>query len=172
MKKYLYPLLTLVLLTGYLSSCGTKAPAFDYQALAKASVRLGININMEDNKQLYLEIAHWFGVPYLPKGMDEHGIDCSGFIYQVYKKIYKKELKRSTADELEKNCCLISRNRLKEGDLVFFSSKQSKGNVAHVGIYLKENKFAHASSSKGVIISSLKENYYIANWITGGRIME
>lgn len=171
MKRFLFPLFALVLLTGCLSSCGTKVPSYDYQALAKASVRLGMDINMEDNKQLYIEVANWIGVSYLPEGMDTHGVDCSGFICQVYKNVYKKRLERNTAGQLKKNCNPISMSHLKEGDLVFFSSKQSKGNVAHVGIYLKEDKFVHASISKGVIISSLKESYYAKNWITGGRVI-
>ena len=64
----------------------------------------------------------------------------------------------------------IAKRNLKEGDLLFFTSNRSKRKVAHVGIYLKNGKFIHASTSKGVIVSRLSEDYYNRHWISGGRI--
>ena len=57
-----------------------------------------------------------------------------------------------------------------EGDLLFFTSNRSKRKVAHVGIYLKNGKFIHASTSKGVIVSSLNEQYYTQYRLRGGRV--
>jgi cell wall-associated NlpC family hydrolase len=71
---------------------------------------------------------------------------------------------------LKKNCRKISRRKLKEGDLVFFNTSKSKSYVNHVGIYLKENKFLHASTLKGVNVSNLDEDYYRKTWICGGRV--
>lgn len=69
-----------------------------------------------------------------------------------------------------KQASKVSRGKLKEGDLVFFSSRNSRKKVAHVGIYLKDGKFVHASSSRGVIVSHLNEPYYRTHWMRGGRI--
>jgi len=54
--------------------------------------------------------------------------------------------------------------------LVFFTSRASRKKVAHVGIYLKDGKFIHASTSQGVIVSNLREKYYTQHWLCGGRI--
>ncbi|MFA6833490.1 MAG: NlpC/P60 family protein, partial [Bacteroidaceae bacterium] len=62
-----------------------------------------------------------------------------------------------------------TKNRLREGDLVFFSTSRTRKQVNHVGIYLKNNLFIHTSSSKGVMVSNLNESYFKRNWISGGR---
>lgn len=72
-----------------LSSCRTSAPRLDYQALARASILLGVDINMEDNHKLYLESAEWIGVPYRGGGDSKRGTDCSGLTYQIYRKVYR-----------------------------------------------------------------------------------
>ena len=73
---------------------------------------------------------------------------------------------------LRHDCRKISRDRLKEGDLVFFrtSSSVRKKEPNHVGIYLKNGRFIHASTSRGVVVSSLSEPYYVRTWIGGGRV--
>ena len=112
------------------------------------------------NAKLYSYIDQWMGIKYKWGGMDKDGVDCSGFVNLVYKNVYNYQLKRSGFD-IAKECNEIEKNNLMEGDLVFFdiSSKNS-----HMGIYLANNKFVHASSSKGVIISDLNENYWIKYW--------
>ena len=141
----------------------------DYQALARASILLGVDINMEDNHKLYLEAADWIGVPYRGGGDSKRGADCSGLVYQVYRKVYRTQVPRNTED-LKKESNKVAKRNLREGDLVFFTSSRSKNKVAHVGIYLKNGKFIHSSTSKGVIVSNLNENYYTKHWISGGRI--
>ena len=82
---------------------------------------------------------------------------------------YKARLSRSTDGQL-KESSKISRRNLREGDLVFFTSRATRKKVAHVGIYLKDGKFIHASTSQGVIVSNLREKYYTQHWLCGGRI--
>ncbi|MDL2212597.1 NlpC/P60 family protein [Bacteroides sp. OttesenSCG-928-D19] len=164
--------LTLILITVLatsVSSCRTKAPDLNYSAIAHASVKLGVDIDYKDYHNLYVESANWLGVPYRPGGTSKQGADCSGLTMQIYKTVYKKKLKRSTEEQM-KQSSQVSRSKLKEGDLVFFSSNQSKKKVAHVGIYLKDGRFIHASSSRGVIVSKLNEPYYRKHWMRGGRI--
>ena len=64
MKKHLFNLLLFTVLVIGLSGCRTSAPKLDYKKLARASVRLGVDIGMEDNHKLYLEAAEWIGTPY------------------------------------------------------------------------------------------------------------
>ena len=157
-KRCLLQFILLLGLVASLSSCRTSAPRLDYQALARASILLGVDINMEDNHKLYLEAADWIGVPYRGGGDSKRGADCSGLVYQVYRKVYRTQVPRNTED-LKKESNKVAKRNLREGDLVFFTSSRSKNKVAHVGIYLKNGKFIHSSTSKGVIVSNLNENY-------------
>lgn len=169
MKANLKLLFVLAGLTVIFSSCRTSAPRLDYQALARASILLGVDINLEDNHKLYLEAANWIGTPYRGGGDSKRGTDCSGMVYQIYRKVYRTQVPRNTEDLKDKSSKVAKRN-LKEGDLVFFSSNRSKRKVAHVGIYLKNGKFIHSSTSRGVIVSKLSEDYYTRHWMGGGRI--
>ncbi len=118
---------------------------------------------------LYDEVKSWIGVPYKYGGNSKRGVDCSGFIVQVYKKVYGVSLQRSSNLIYEKNCSKIKKDDLKEGDLVFFSTGRSK-KINHVGIYLKNGKFVHASTSRGVIVSGLDEDYYMRTYVSSGRV--
>ena len=164
--KYLHYLLLLPLLLG---SCRTAAPAYNYQELAKASIRLGIDIDMEDNHALYVESSNWLGVPYRGGGNSKRGVDCSGLTSAIYKKVYRKNLERNSEDQRKKDCHKVKKSKLKEGDLVFFHNGRKKKRATHVGIYLKNRKFIHASTSQGVIISHLEEDYWDKHWLNGGR---
>lgn len=132
---------------------------------------LGLNKSRKDNYTLYKEVASWLHVPHVDGGMSRNGTDCSYLVYNVYKTVYNKNLERNSANMLNKNCRKIRKSRLKEGDLVFFvTSGKSKSYVNHVGIYLKDNKFIHTSTSRGVIVSDLDEEYYRKTFVCGGRV--
>ena len=161
MKQPLAHIIAFVGLVLCLSSCHTSAPRLDYKALAQASVRLGVDIELTDNHRLYINAAEWIGTPYRAGGSSKQGTDCSGLVSQLYKKTYRIQLKESNR---------IARRNLREGDLVFFTSRASRKRVAHVGIYLKDGKFIHASTSQGVIVSNLKERYYTQYWLCGGSV--
>ena len=169
MKQSFSYIIVLLGLMSCLSSCHTSAPRLDYKALAQASVRLGMDIDLTDNHKLYVNAAEWIGTPYRAGGDSRHGTDCSGLVSQLYKKTYRMRLSRSTDGQL-KESNKIARRNLREGDLVFFTSRSSRKKVAHVGIYLKDGKFIHASTSQGVIVSSLKEKYYTQHWLCGVRV--
>jgi hypothetical protein len=136
---------------------------------------LGMKHDRKDNVALYQAAAFWLHVPHIDGGTSRKGTDCSYLVYIIYKTVYHKIIERNSASILNKDCKRISRRRLKEGDLVFFNtmgSPKSKSHVNHVGIFLKDNKFMHASTSKGVIISDLDENYYRKVWVCGGRVVK
>ncbi len=133
--------------------------------------KLGVNASSTDNARLYSECASWLGAKYQYGGTTKSGVDCSGFVYMVYKAVFGKTLTRQSAGMLTDNCTKITKSQLREGDLVFFRTDGKKSSTPnHVGIYLKENKFIHASTSKGVVVSDLLQSYYVTNWITGGRV--
>lgn len=109
----------------------------------------------------------WIGVPHVMGGMTKSGVDCSGFVYNVYKDVYGISLPRNSRDMETVVEPVDDRSKLKEGDLVFFNGRSGK--INHVGIYIKDDTFVHTSTSKGVIISSLNEKYWANIYRRGGR---
>ncbi len=130
---------------------------------------LTIKLGRHDNRKLYDECREWLGVPYLYGGQEKDGTDCSGFVMQVYKAVYDRKIERNSARIFERNCEEIDKEDLKEGDLVFFATGRTS-RISHVGIYLKDGKFVHASSSRGVRVSDLSERYYVKHFKCAGRV--
>lgn len=126
--------------------------------LTEISKILNVNESQLKNKSLYHFIVDWYGTPYKFGGNNQNGIDCSGFTNILFNEIYNIQLPRISRDIAEKVKRKYTKD-LKEGDLVFFSFGNS-GVVNHVGVYLHNNHFVHASTSRGVIISNLSEPYY------------
>lgn len=142
-----------------------------YERVTDDWATLNITLHSDDNQKLYREIKGWLGVPYRYGGNTKSGVDCSGFVLQVYKTVYNKRVERNSAKIFEKNCRLIDVDELREGDLLFYcTGKKTKG-ITHVGIYLRDNKFAHASS-KGVKISDITEDYFIDHFYAAGRVVK
>ena len=113
--------------------------------------------NSPDEVQLFVKVATGFiGAPYRFGGSSLKGIDCSSFVQKIYR-IFDITLPRN-ARQQSKVGISISRENLTQGDLVFFHTKRSLG---HVGIYIGNNEFVHASSKKKVVrIDSLNTPYY------------
>lgn len=135
---------------------------------AKYSRKWDINLPENLNPKLLSAIDGWMGTPYKYGGRTKSGVDCSAFCLNIYNEVYKIDIERSTT-EILKQSILVKKNELKEGDFVFFKINSSR--VTHVGIYLGNNYFAHASTSRGVMISSLSEAYWTKYWHIGGRII-
>lgn len=169
MTKHTHILIGAILLI-LLSACGTRAPHYNYRELAQAAIRLDMDIAMDDNHSLYVEASKWIDVPYRSGGTSRRGVDCSGLTYNIYRKVYRKRLERNSDEQRKENCHKIRKGKLREGDLVFFHNGRNKRRATHVGIYLKNNRFIHASSSQGVIVSTLDEPYYQKCWMQGGRV--
>jgi probable lipoprotein NlpC len=133
---------------------------------------LGLKKERKDNVLLYKEAASWLHVPHVEGGTSRNGTDCSYLVQYIYKTVYEKNIKRNSLAILQSNCRkLKNKTQLREGDLVFFNTgNKSRSYINHVGIYLKYNKFLHASTSRGVIVSDLNEDYYRKTWVCGGRV--
>lgn len=109
----------------------------------------------------------YMGVPYVFGGTTPNGFDCSGFTQYVYKQS-GISISRTTIDQYNQGTS-VSKSNLIKGDLVFFKDTYRTG-VSHVGIYIGDNKFIHASSSNGVTITSLNSDYYVQHWLGAKRI--
>jgi cell wall-associated NlpC family hydrolase len=132
----------------------------------KYSILLNVPVEQITNYRLLEFIEEWYGTRYLYGGSTRRGIDCSAFSGTLQATVFGRNLPRIAQDQFlysER----ISRSRLQEGDLVFFNTR---GGISHVGVYLANNKFVHASSSHGVIISDLTEAYYSRKFIAAGRV--
>lgn len=141
--KFLMLFLTLLFLT----ACSTKGH----------SDLSGFNKNKNAIiKNLLAHYQQWRGTRYHLGGMSKSGVDCSGFVYIAYLQRFNLELPRTTINQIRAGYS-VDKSELKPGDLVFF--KTGVG-VRHVGIYLDNGKFMHASSSRGVMISHLNNPYW------------
>ncbi len=121
------------------------------------------------NPYLYYKVYDWAGTRYQYAGKSKKGIDCSGFVTEMYKEIYCIHLSGGSGSiwNLVKP---VEKEELQEGDILFF--KIRRGQISHVGVYLGNNKFAHASVNAGVVISDMDEDYYKKYFFKGGRIQE
>jgi cell wall-associated NlpC family hydrolase len=119
--------------------------------------------------RLVAHIMDWIGTPHKDNTQSKDGTDCSGFVQAVYLDAHGIELNRNSRAMYDQDVQKIRKNELQEGDLVFFNTFGH--DISHVGIYLKDGKFAHTSSSKGVTVSSLQESYYQKNYRGAGRVI-
>jgi len=138
------------------------------QVQLKYAIMLDTYIENIANINLYNKIDEWWGVNYCMGGTTKECVDCSGFTGNIARDIYKINLPRTASEQFAASN-RVDLNNLKEGDLVFFKTR--KGYISHVGLYLHNNKFVHASTSNGVMISDLNENYWKGKYAGGGRVI-
>ncbi|HEU4471131.1 MAG TPA: C40 family peptidase [Flavisolibacter sp.] len=131
----------------------------------KYSLLLDIEVEQVRNLELFGLIDEWFGTRYRLGGTTKDGIDCSALMQTFFSGLYGVSLPR-TAREQYNFSRRISRTELREGDLVFFNTI---GGISHVGMYLQNNKFIHASSG-GVTISDMYEDYWMKRLVGVGRV--
>ena len=142
----------------------------DQESLAKdyLSQIMGVAMSATSNMKLFHFVYDWIGTPYRFGGSSRRGIDCSAFTKELYSEVFNMDIQRSSRD-IFSMVSPVRRDDLKEGDLVFFKIHSRR--ISHVGIYLGNNRFAHASS-RGVAISSLDDAYYRRYFYRGGRMLE
>ncbi len=136
----------------------------------KYAMRMDVPVENVDHLPLYNFIEEWWGTPYRLGGNSRNGIDCSAFVQTLMLGVFSLQLPR-TSREQKTYAQQIDDAERKEGDLVFFSNSRS-GTITHVGIYLHNNKFVHASTSSGVMISDLTDDYWSKRYRGAGRVMQ
>jgi lipoprotein Spr len=136
----------------------------------KYSIQMDIAVEEINNIPLLQKIDEWWGTPYALGGSSKRGVDCSYFTLDVMNGIYNTNLKRTAAEQYDQSE-KIDWSDLKEGDLIFFKTDRSRS-ISHVGIYMTNNKFAHASTSQGVTISDLSEPYWQKRLYSLGRVVK
>ena len=166
MRKIHYLFCILLGFTVTLSSCHSKKAVMrgepgdvvkpQASIAEKYSAILGVNESDIQNGRLYAFIDQWMGTPYRFGGQDRGGVDCSGLAQLLEQQVFGINIPRTTSQQIN----VIKRKYeedLAEGDLVFFDYDGKK--FSHVGIYLQNGYYVHASASKGVMISKLHDPY-------------
>jgi peptidoglycan endopeptidase LytE len=134
-----------------------------------ASNSLGKWSNTEERNLFVRVVKNFLGVPYRLGGSTLKGIDCSAFVKKIYE-IFNVQLPR-TAQEQFLFGRKVEKNELEEGDLVFFKTRRA--HHAHVGIYIGDNQFVHASSrNKEVKVDNLLTPYFHQRFLRGVRVKE
>ena len=135
----------------------------------KYAAAMGVKRGDIQNGRLYNFIEEWTGAPYRFGGMGKDGIDCSGLVFLLQLQVYDTPVPRTCATQVN----VIKRKyeeELKEGDLVFFDFDGKQ--FSHVGVYLQNGYFVHASTRKGVIIVRLHDNGIYQYFSRGGSIVD
>lgn len=117
---------------------------------------------------LLAQHERWVGTPYRLGGTSRGGVDCSALVQNVFEETFRITLPRTTGEQVSQGRP-IARDELVPGDLVFF---RPPGTYRHVGIYVGEGRFLHASSSRGVMISKLDNSYWRRHYWQARRALE
>lgn len=154
MKYIIYCLVPLL----FFAACSSKPPAPPQRISSSTSPVV---------KKLYKQYNYWRGAPYKYGGLSRGGVDCSGFVYQSYKSVFNISLPRSTKDQVNRGKRVYI-NELRSGDLIFFKTGYK---TRHVGIYVENGKFMHASTSQGVTISNVRSGYWRDHYWQARRLL-
>ncbi|NLD99562.1 MAG: C40 family peptidase [Fibrobacter sp.] len=147
----------------------SSAKKTEYEPAIQQNSLNTINKNHITDEQLLKAVSSYIGTPYKYGGMDRRGLDCSGFVCCVFRDVLDVKLPHNSF-ELYKMGTSVSVRRAIQGDLVFFRGRRRI--IDHVGIYLGDGKFVHASTNRGVIYSELSQDYYKSHFAGIRRIFK
>lgn len=123
----------------------------------------------EHEKRLISEANKWLGTPYKFGGNTKAGVDCSGFVCNLFNETFNIKIPRNSAKQHE-FCHKVKKAELRIGDLIFFATNSGSRAVSHVGLYVGDGQMIHASTRKGVIYQDIETDYYAKAFIGVGRI--
>ena len=154
------------IISGYTSSAASASPSSSSATPGSPAPAA----NVELGQQIVDYAMGYLGSKYVYGGSSPSGFDCSGFVSYVYKN-FGYSITRSATSQYRNDGVKIAKSDLSVGDLVFFSANGGSS-ITHVGLYIGDNEFIHASTpSSGVIISRLDSTYYLNVWYGAKRII-
>ncbi len=184
-KRYAWRIVPAIAIAVTLSACTNPKATKNPQHSAKSDARM-LNTASNDSlakasqdefeelvqsvdtkSKIMNQYANWKGVSYRLGGTTKSGIDCSSFVQRTFFEQFGVQLPRTTSEQ-QSSGKSIKRNNLKAGDLVLFKTGRT---MKHVGIYIGDNKFVHASTSSGVIVSEMSNDYWSKRYYAGRRII-
>ncbi|MEQ4675478.1 bifunctional murein DD-endopeptidase/murein LD-carboxypeptidase [Providencia vermicola] len=185
LKRYAWRIVPAVAIAVTLTACTNPKSTKNTQYTAKSDVRMlnsaaGDSLTMasqdefeelvqsvDTKSKIMNQYANWKGVAYRLGGTTKSGIDCSSFVQRTFFEQFGVELPRTTSEQ-ESSGKSVKRNNLKVGDIVLFKTGRT---MKHVGIYIGDEKFVHASTSSGVIVSEMSNSYWSKRYYASRRII-
>ncbi|MDR2225040.1 MULTISPECIES: bifunctional murein DD-endopeptidase/murein LD-carboxypeptidase [Providencia] len=185
LKRYAWRIVPAIAIAVTLTACTNPKSTKNTQYTAKSDVRMlngaaGDSLTMasqdefeelvqsvDTKSKIMNQYASWKGVAYRLGGTTKSGIDCSSFVQRTFFEQFGVELPRTTSEQ-ESSGKSVKRNNLKVGDIVLFKTGRT---MKHVGIYIGDEKFVHASTSSGVIVSEMSNNYWSKRYYASRRII-
>lgn len=160
----------IVLMTLFLVGCHTHPR---YRTGGEESPPQINQANVKQTTNDYIRLGQimqaYLGKPYSGRSKWEQGFDCSHFTATVFKRYGNTPLPRTVAEQFKAGRAAHFR-QLQYGDLVFFKTERNQ--ISHVGIYIGESRFIHASTSSGVIVSGMDESYWAKRFAGARRILD
>lgn len=169
MNKRLSILCSLIFIS-LLSACSSNSVPKKSAGTDNNKVQISQEMDAEDLLFVLLrnEFQYWQGTPYRLGGETRKGIDCSALVQNIYQNSFNLPLPRVAQSQAAEGLP-VHKNALQVGDLLFF---KTSWRVLHVGIYMGDKRFFHASTSNGVMISSLDNIYWKSKYWKAQRIIE
>ena len=155
-----------LVLAVWLTGCASSAPASGPASETAAPPEPSSSPTERTAADLRRTAERWEGVPHEWGGTSRRGVDCSGLVQNLYRDVFGMQVPRTTAAQAETGR-RVRRDDLRPGDLVFFRLGRKK---RHVGVYLSDGEFAHASASSGVTVSPLDRAYWNERWWQARRL--
>ncbi|WQE77469.1 NlpC/P60 family protein [Vibrio alfacsensis] len=156
-RRVYFPLI----MSAFISACSSgPEPESKVNSSQQLNQAVSVNELLSENVDLFQFYSEWQGTPYRLGGTKKSGIDCSAFVQKAFVEAYQMSLPRTTRQQ-SKRGIKMKWSDAQQGDLVFFKTNRS---TYHVGIYLGNKQFMHASTSKGVIISRMDNPYWASKF--------
>lgn len=171
MRRICFPLLIIIALA--LGSCSSKRTVTSKPNGNKNETVVRVVPSTDKQvSELIRRARTWIGTPYVYGGHTrKKGTDCSGMIMELFLGVYDLKLPRSSAMQHEYSRP-VKFDRMKPGDLVFFTTGKNRSRINHVGLYIGDNRMIHASSSRGVIETALSDKYWRNAYHSSGCVID
>jgi probable lipoprotein NlpC len=166
MSSKLFRSAALLLLVVLLSGCLDFFARDDQVVQVWVDDKVNLNNPEAVKRVLYKQLREWRSVPNRSGGLSKRGVDCSGFVYLTYRSYFGLQLPRSTTAQARVGV-EIDQEQLQPGDLVFYKTGVVQ---RHVGMYIGNRRFIHASSSHGVMESYMDNPYWTKNYWKSVRV--